>query len=233
MRSAALVMNCRRLAMLGLPLLASASALILVFAVWGTQFPSGSTPLEDFERYDNGAFPNRWRSRNDEARKIYRVEAETSGRFLRAHADKQAAQIGLDHVFEPKQQRRLTWRWRVHQLPTGADERSADKHDAAAQVYVIFDNQYWPRVIKYIWSAALPVGTRFVNPLYGRSRVVVLRSGPGEKQQWRREEINFYEDYKKFFDSEPSKVQGVGILTSSDATKSVAIADYDDFVLLP
>ena len=120
MRSAALIMNRRRLAMLGLPLLASASALTLVFAVWGAQFASGSTPLEDFERYDNGAFPDRWRGRNDEAHKIYRVETEIGGRFLRAHADRQAAQIGLEHVFEPKQQRRLTWRWRVHQLPTGA-----------------------------------------------------------------------------------------------------------------
>jgi hypothetical protein len=27
--------------------------------------------------------------------------------------------------------------------------------------------------------------------------------------------------------------QGIGILTSSDATKTVAAADYDDFVLLP
>jgi hypothetical protein len=139
----------------------------------------------------------------------------------------------LEHIIEPKQQRRLAWRWRVHQLPTGADERNGDKHDPAAQVYVIFDNQYWPRLIKYIWSAALPVGARFVNPLYGRSRVVVLRSGLGEKEQWRREEINFYEDYKKFFDSEPGKIQGVGILTSTDATKSVATAGYDDFALLP
>jgi hypothetical protein len=151
-RAAALVMNRRRLTMLGLPLLVSASALILVFAVWGAQVISNSTPLEDFERYDNGAFPDRWRSHNDVARKIYRVEAETGGRFLRAHADKQAVQIGLDHVFEPKQRRRLTWRWRVHRLPTGADERNGDKHDDDAQVYVIFDNQYWPRVIKYMAS---------------------------------------------------------------------------------
>lgn len=60
-----------------------------------------------------------------------------------------------------------------------------------------------------------------------------MRSGPSEKKQRFREEIDFYEDYQKFFNGEPDKVQSVGILTSSDATKSVAIADYDDFVLLP
>ena len=219
--------------MLGLPLLASASALTLVFAVWGAQFPSGSTPLEDFERYDNGAFPDRWRGRNDEARKIYRIEAESGNRFLRAHADKQAVQIGLEHIIEPKQQRHLAWRWRVHQLPAGADERNGDKHDSAAQVYVIFDNQYWPRVIKYIWSTALPVGSRFANPLYSRGIVVVLRSGSAEREKWQNEEVDFYDDYIKSFATSPGKVQGIGVLTSSDATKGLAIADYDDFVLLP
>jgi len=57
--------------------------------------------------------------------------------------------------------------------------------------YVVFDNQYWPRVIKYIWSAALPVGSRFANPLYGRGIVVVLWSGSVEREKWQAEEVNF------------------------------------------
>jgi Protein of unknown function (DUF3047) len=40
-------------------------------------------------------------------------------------------------------------------------------------------------------------------------------------------------EYKKFFGSEPGQVQGIAIGTSSDSTKSVAAADYDDFVLIP
>ena len=114
-----------------------------------------------------------------------------------------------------------------------ADERRSEKHDAAAQVYVVFNNQYLPRVIKYIWSATLPIGARFQNPLYARGRVIVLRSGSAEIGEWRREIVNFYEAYRNLFDEESGKVQGIGILTNSDATKSLAIADYDDFFLLP
>jgi len=44
---------------------------------------------------------------------------------------------------------------------------------------------------------------------------------------------NFYDDYTKFFAASPGKLQGIGILTSSAGTKSLAIADYDDFVLPP
>src|SRR5262245_24813064 len=134
--------------------------------------------LEDFEGYALHTFPPRWRVRNDEARKIYRIEGEDNNRFLHAHAEKQSVQIGLEHIFDPSKQRRLQWRWRIHARPPAVDERMPESHDAAAQVYVIFDNQYLPRVIKYIWSATLPIGTRFTNPLYGRGRVIVLRSGP-------------------------------------------------------
>jgi hypothetical protein len=88
-------------------------------------------------------------------------------------------------------------------------------------------------VIKYIWSAALASGTRFTNPLYSRGRVVVLRKGVHEKDKWHDETVNFHDDYKSFFGAEPGRVQGIGILSSSDVTKTLVIADYDDFVLLP
>jgi hypothetical protein len=201
--------------------------------LWGAEFAPGFTVIENFERYGEGEFPARWRGGQSEARTIYRVQSESDNHFLRAHAEKRAVHIGLEHVFDPKSQQRLSWRWRVHALPQGADERDSGKHDAAAQVYVIFDNQFWPRVIKYVWSSEGRPGTRLTNPLYQRGRIVILRSGRQERELWRAESVNFYEDYKQFFGAEPGSVQGIGVLSSSDATKSLAIADYDDFILLP
>lgn len=189
--------------------------------------------LENFESYPAGVFPDKWRMAKSDARKIYRIESESGNRFLRAHSEKQAIQIGLEHIFDPKQQQQLSWRWRAREFPSGADERRSDKHDTAAQVYVIFDNQILPRMIKYMWSAVVPTGSRFVHPLYSRARVVIVRSGAVDPTQWVDENINFYEDYKKFFNAEPGKVQGIAVMSSSDSTKSVAGADYDDFILLP
>jgi Protein of unknown function (DUF3047) len=67
----------------------------------------------------------------------------------------------------------------------------------------------------------------------GRGRVIVLRSASSKIGEWFREIVSVYEDYKNLFGEEPGKVQGVGILSSSDLTQSLAIADYDDFILLP
>ena len=97
----------------------------------------------------------------------------------------------------------------------------------------MFDKQYWPRVIKYIWSASLPAGSCFTNPLYSRSRVATLRNGEPDKKQVVRWRGQLPCLLPAFFGAKPGQCQGIGILTSSDSTNSVAAPDYDDFVLLP
>src|SRR5215813_1983414 len=115
----------------------------------------------------------------------------------------------------------------------GRRRTALGQHDTVAQVYVIFDNQILPRIIKYMWSGVVPEGSRFVHPLYSRARVVIVRTGMSDLNKWFEEKVNFYDDYKKFFDIEPGRVQGIALISSSDSTRSVAAADYDDFVLLP
>jgi hypothetical protein len=191
-------------------------------------------PLENFEEYPLLAFPGQWKvwGNKDKARLIYRVAEDNGDRFLHAHADDQAIQIGIMRVFQPREFPLLRWRWRVTQLPSGGDERRKETHDSAAGVYVIFDNQIFPRVLKYVWSSTVPVGTRLQNPLYWRAKIVVLRSGPSGLGEWHQEMVNFYQDYQELFGAEPGQVQGIGLMTSSSFTKSVAVADYDDFLLL-
>jgi hypothetical protein len=192
-------------------------------------------PLETFDEYPPASFPEQWKVRGDEtdARGVYQVAEEGGDRFLHARAEKQDVQIGLSHVFQPKEFPLLRWRWRVDQLPSGGDERAAKTNDSAAGVYVIFDSRIVPRVIKYVWSSTLPVGTHFESPVYWRAKVVVLQSGASRLKEWLPETVNVYQDYKDLFGTEPGEVQGIAVLTDADSTASVAEADYDDFTLLP
>ena len=214
------------LAALGIPLLVCAT---------GFTTPAGQAlSLDSFEEYPLLTFPGQWKVRGDEdqARLIYRVTEENGDRFLHARADSQAIQIGIGRAFQPREFPLLRWRWRVTELPPGGDERRKETHDSAAGVYVIFDNRILPRVIKYVWSSTVPTGTHIQNPLYWRAKMVVLRSGPADLGQWRQETVNVYQDYKDLFGAEPGQVLGIGLMTSSSFTKSVAAADYDDFLLL-
>jgi Protein of unknown function (DUF3047) len=117
-------------------------------------------------------------------------------------------------------------------LPPNGDESRKETHDSAAGVYIIFDNTVFPRIIKYVWSTTLPVGTRVTNPLYGRAKIIVLESGTAGLGEWRQETVNVYADYKTLFGAEPGEVHSIGVASSSSFTKSRVIADYDDFQLL-
>jgi hypothetical protein len=194
-----------------------------------------AVPLENFEEYPLQSFPQEWKVRGseDEARIVYHVSEEHGNHFLHAHAEKQSVQIGLTRTFQAQQFPLLQWRWRVKALPVGADERTVKTNDSAAGVYVVFDSTIVPRAIKYVWSSSLPVGTKMSSPVYWRAKVIVLESGATAAGEWKQETVNFYDDYKKLFGSEPGEVEGIALLTDSDTTESVAEADYDDFTLLP
>jgi hypothetical protein len=190
--------------------------------------------LETFERDQLLTFPTNWKVHGDakEAERIYKVAEENDNRFLHARAVNQGVQVGLTWSFESSHYPFLSWRWRVEQLPTGADESVKRGNDSAAGVYVLFDSRVLPRVIKYVWSSSLPVSTRLKSPHYRRARIIVLQSGPATDGAWYQETVNIYQDYKELFGGEPGKVEGIAVLTDSDNTQTQAEADYDDFILL-
>jgi hypothetical protein len=90
--------------------------------------------VETFETDSLRIFPRRWRALTDTRteQQIYQVTEENGNRFLRAYAEKQEIQIGLSHVFHPREFSVLQWRWRVRRLPTGGDERTQQTNDSAA-----------------------------------------------------------------------------------------------------
>ncbi len=200
-----------------------------------THVPGGSRiALANFDTDPPLTFPQQWQIHGDEetARDVYTVVAEEGNQFLRAYADKQDVQIGISRLIKAKEFPHLRWRWRAKQLPPGANERAVKTNDSVASVYVIFDSKLFPRAIKYVWSSSLPIGTRFISPVYWRSHTVVLQSGATQANKWQLETVNFYHDYKTLFGDEPSAVLGFAVLTDSDMTNSIAEADYDDFAVL-
>ena len=140
----------------------------------------------------------------------------------------------------------LSWKWRVTELPEGANEEAGGKNDSPAAIYVVFPRKQIPfiswkyqpiNVIKYVWSSTLPVGKivkkqkdKLDTTIY-EGRFVVLRSGKDDMGKWISEKRNVLDDYKKLFGAYPKyNPILVAILTDSNDTKSRAAADYDDIV---
>jgi hypothetical protein len=213
---------------------------------------NGTVYLEDFEKYKKGSLPNEWYNRDGDRNPAnyegqirdeyqYYVETENKNRFLRYSgreakhlnfplADKEGINIYQTPVF--------SWRWRVHDIPTGANEDVDDFNDTAASVYVVFDMgrvmfRRVPKSIRYTWSSTQPKGKE-MSKFFGNQKIVVLESGEGNTGNWQTIERNIVEDYRRLFGDDPPKTPiAVLILSDGDNTRSFARADYDDFEFRP
>ena len=127
----------------------------------------------------------------------------------------------------------LEWSWKVVTLPKGADSRSKQTDDQAAQLYVSwprFPQAVRSRIIGYIWDTTAPQGLFVESEKTGTVTYVVVRSGPGELGKWLTERRNVVEDYRKIYGEEPDNPGAVSIAIDSDDTHSTAEAFFGAIV---
>jgi hypothetical protein len=160
---------------------------------------------------------------------MFSIQKEMGKEFLRIKTEGGCTSIGKKHNFSVEHYPFLSWKWRIHQLPSGGDETKRNKNDSGAGIYVIFKGKFkFNDIIKYVWSSTLPPGTITNSPYNSRARIVVLRSGTEKKGQWITQKVNIKEDYRRLFGKDPPEVEVIGLLTDADNTSSEAMADYDD-----
>lgn len=179
-----------------------------------------------------GSLPAKWEARGGPGKPTYGIQAETDGnRYLAALSQGSDVQLGTEVKVKPEESPILSWRWRVTQLPKGADERSQKTLDSAASVYAVFGSRLFPRILKYVWSTSVPAGSSFKHPASGRMAIIVVHSGPNSSGAWHGVSRNLIEDYKTAFGSAPGNLIAIGVKTDSDSTRTSAQADYDDIHL--
>lgn len=216
-------------------------------AHWVTPADDSTFVLEtfDYPQYLN-SYPDIWEGRTgwryskaSRAEVYYRIQKEDDNFYLSAQTKGNAVNFGRNAkvIYRDRAtsanlrlHQKLRWRWRVHNLPEGADETDDDKNDSAAAVRLVFGtNPLSGKSLKYIWSATLPVGT----VIRSRSQyVIVLRSGTENLEEWVWEEVNAYEDYRRLFGGDPRPADLLGLLTDSNNTQSFVKADYDDITFI-
>ncbi len=194
--------------------------------------------LEDFEDDPVGQLPKdwRWKREDNEKHKPYRVvEDETGNKYLAAEDKGESIILARDIKWDLRRYRYLSFRWRVHRVPEGGDERYGHSNDSAAGLYVIYKRKLRviPVSVKFVWSTTLPVGAATQRRGTGRPWNVVVESGSEHLGEWRTYVVDLVEVYRKTFGGNPpSKPVGIAILSDANSTGSQAFADYDDIVAL-
>ena len=171
------------------------------------QSTAGTIVLEDFVDADENGFPKDWDAQRSKAtaQETYTVGRKDGESFLSA---KNASQrVYTKNIsWDPKTHPILTWRWRIHSVPDGAE--------FIAAVYPSLDTDlmFIPVNTKYVWSLDKPVGSIKEGGMFG-STEIVIRTGGEPKGEWVEERINVYEDFKKIHDHEPApKAWGISLL---------------------
>lgn len=188
--------------------------------------------MKDFAKGKVGEFPPDWKPRKESGRPVYSIQEANSLRYLHAVAKSTGIQAATQYEWDPKMYPILAWSWRPVEFPAGSDERQSKTNDSAVSVYAVFPHSPLAvKSLKYIWSAAVPVGTHLTSSA-GLTQARIIRSGTQRKGEWTEERVNVLEDYKKYFDeADVPKAAGIAVLTDSEDTRSTAQGDYRNFRL--
>jgi hypothetical protein len=223
---------------------------VVFTGILGANEAKESREIDTFTSSGQAGQLDGWQSFDSDLEECYEIGKEEDNFYLKARTKDRGSIIAKECNYSLKEFPVITWRWRALMFPEGADERFKRSGDSVAGIYIIFPSlinpgkltsklgfkvpvpdSMKPECIKYVWSASLPIGTVIDSPYASKTKIVVLQNGASPLNTWITEEVNVYDDYRKFFNKEPDEVQAVGILTDADDTSSEAMADYDDIFL--
>lgn len=178
------------------------------------------------------------------ARPALRVKADNSVSILRRRFEPLLAQPG-----------RISFAWRVDELPAGADLAAADASDSPVGIVLGFegDRTRWsPKMhrlsemsrlltgeelpyatLVYVWGNRETPGTVVVNPRTDRIRKMVLDSGTRDIGVWRNHVRDVQADFRLAFGEEPGPLRVVALMTDTDNTRSALTAWYGPLTLEP
>ncbi|HSF19888.1 MAG TPA: DUF3047 domain-containing protein [Vicinamibacteria bacterium] len=197
----------------------------------------GVVALEDFEAAAVGELPRGWKRRSfgaDDGSNPYSVREESGNRFLRAEDRGENVMLYKEVKWNARKYPYLGWRWRIRAVPRGSDERVDERADSAAGVYLTYRRKLGlvPETVKFVWSGRHPRGALFRRPGMGMPWTVVVGSGEAD-ERWHRVVYPIADVYQKTFGGDPGeRPLGIAVLSDANDTRSLAAADYDDFVAL-
>jgi hypothetical protein len=171
-------------------------------------------------------------------------------KVLQAVANASMSGLTREVNIDLKQTPVIEFRFKVEELPKGADIKTKAGDDFAARIYLLFDydinklsfgdrtkirigrsvygNALPTAALNYVWDTQYPVESVVPNAYTDRVRAVVVESGAVKLGQWVSVRRNVAQDFKRAFGDEAPRIIGIAIATDADNTKSSARARYGD-----
>jgi hypothetical protein len=180
--------------------------------------------IDDFK---NG-ISSGWEAKEFHGLTRYEPVVEDGIPCLKATAEGTASGLFYRIKYAPQRQPILAWKWKIDNIVETGDARTKIGDDYAARIYVVFPSfLFWrTKALNYVWANRLPKGDAIPNSYTANAMMIAVESGPANTGKWLEYRRNIYDDFKKYFGEEPTRVGAIAIMTDTDTTGSKASACY-------
>jgi Protein of unknown function (DUF3047) len=180
--------------------------------------------------WPTGRIPPDWHLKINHGRSDVEPCAEGNNYCLRLKSIDSSFALERAADVDPYDNRYLTWRWKVTQLPLGGDFRHTTTDDQAAQLLVAFGDRH---VLSYIWDSAAPKGaTEAVNSNpFVHIYVIVCESGASQLGNWVPEIRDVAADYERAFAKPAPHIKGLRLQINSQHTGTTAESYFGEVAL--
>jgi len=130
----------------------------------------------------------------------------------------------------------LHWSWKINNIHAGLDDVSKQGDDFAARIYVVYKGKLpWNvNALNYVWANVKEVASFWPNPFTKRAVMIAQKSGtPTQKDVWIDESRDVRKDFKRYFDMDINKIDGVAVMTDCDNGGGEATSYYRDIHFAP
>lgn len=191
-----------------------------------------------------GKAPTLFKYAHEDGRHAVSVTAASLASMLRCRLRIEPAELGS-----------VVFSWKVPALIAGADMASRENDDSPVRVMLVFEgdrSRFSPRdamlselmraltgeempyaTLMYSWCSLREAGTVVANARTSRVRTLVVESGPSKLNRWLDYRRDVRADFERAFGEAPGALVGVGIMTDSDNTRSLARAWYGPLRIVP
>jgi Protein of unknown function (DUF3047) len=172
---------------------------------------------------------------------------------VEATANSSAGALGVRMDADAKLTPNLRFKWRVGELIESSDPTTKAGDDYSARIYVTF--AYDPEratlkektenvfartlygetpphaALAYVFTHRAKQNQIITSPFTARVKKIVVDADPASANQWKSFERNIYDDYKRAFNEEPTRISGIAIMVDTDNTGEKAKSRFGDITL--
>ena len=217
---------------------------------------AGSIPL--FSARPAGAVPAEWafqpiRGVKQSTRYALVRDDELNVTVLEGMADAAAGALIYRFDADARINSILRFKWKPGNLIASSDPRSKSGDDYVARIYVSFAFDPVRASIKektenaiahvlygetpphaalsYVFTHKAAAGAILTSPYTQRVKKIVVDADPQSVGKWKSFTRDVYDDYKRAFGEEPTRISGIAIMVDTDNTGEKASSRFADITL--